>query len=136
MSKITTHILDTAMGRPAENVLVTLYQVRVSAAEGEIEIASARTSKDGRITDWQGEADSTGNGPVDGEKGRERMRVAGLSLGTGIYKLRFETKDYFDRHAAASLYPFVDIYFEMTGNGHYHIPLLISPFGYSTYRGS
>jgi 5-hydroxyisourate hydrolase len=163
MSKITTHILDTAKGCPAEGVRVTLYRVRVLAGkeaerieEGkrktslpgeeekgelgfsgsalrqepgysgeEVEIAGGRTNKDGRINDW---LDTNANVPGDA--------ASGSSPGNGIYKIRFETRDYFDQQSVASLYPFVDIYFEMTAEGHYHIPLLISPFGYSTYRGS
>jgi 5-hydroxyisourate hydrolase len=59
-----------------------------------------------------------------------------VMTGNGIYKIRFETKDYFDKRSVPTFYPFVEIYFETTADGHYHIPLLISPFGYSTYRGS
>ena len=108
MSKITTHILDTARGCPAEGVKVILY--RPMASSGEEEIAYGYTNKDGRIADWLG--------------------------GAGIYKIRFVTRDYFDKGAVASFYPWVDIYFEVVAEGHYHVPLLISPYGYSTYRGS
>ena len=111
MSKITTHILDTAKGRPAEGVGVTLYRAG-GIAPGETKIASGHTNKDGRIADWP-----------------DASRA-------GIYKIRFETGAYFEGQGTGTLYPFVDIYFEVTGDGHYHIPLLISPFGYSTYRGS
>src|SRR5260221_11023732 len=101
MSKITTHILDTAKGCPAEAVRVTLYA-------GEIEIASGTTDKNGRINEWP---------PAE----------------KGIYKMRFETKDYFDRQSVWTFYPFVEIHFEVTADGHYHLPLLIIPFGNLTY---
>jgi len=74
------------------------------------EVFRGRTNADGRIADW-------------GE------------VGEGIYKIRFETGDYFDRQGVKSFYPFVEVSF-VVGEGHYHIPLLLSPWGYSTYRGS
>lgn len=116
MSKITTHILDTTKGRPACGVRVLLYKVE---AAGEIEIANARTNHDGRIADWM---DAEGGAAVQ------------IVTEEGMYKIRFETREYFE--GIPSFYPFVDIYFEITVEGHYHVPLLISPFGYSTYRGS
>ncbi|HEX9510952.1 MAG TPA: hydroxyisourate hydrolase [Puia sp.] len=116
MSKITTHILDTAGGCPATGVRVTLWT-------GEVEIARGITNKDGRILDWP-----------DADAVREVDRAQ--DAGNGIYKIRFETRDYFDKQGVASFYPWVDIYFEVGAEGHYHVPLLISPYGYSTYRGS
>jgi len=122
MSKITTHILDTAKGRPAEGVAVRLYRAggkaRAVDPSSETEIAGGHTNKDGRIADWPDAGADAG------------------AKGAGIYKIRFETGAYFGGQGLTSLYPFVDIYFEVTEEGHYHIPLLISPFGYSTYRGS
>ena len=79
---------------------------------GGEEMASGVTNKDGRIAEW------------------------GALGAAGIYRMRFETKEYFDRLSVGTFYPFVEIYFEITSDGHYHIPLLISPFGYTTYRGS
>ena len=57
-------------------------------------------------------------------------------LETGIYKMRFETKDYFDKGRIPTFYPYVEIVFDIHSTEHYHIPLLLNPFGYSTYRGS
>ena len=74
------------------------------------ELARAHTNADGRITGW--------------------------SVPPGQYKLQFETKPYFDRLSIPTLYPFIGIDFGITTDTHYHIPLLLSPFGYSTYRGS
>lgn len=108
MSRITTHILDVSLGRPASDVEIVLY------SEGE-EIARGRTNADGRMGDWA---------------------AAGGGLEKGIYKIRFETGAYFSRRAVATFYPFVEVFFEVEEEGYYHIPLLLSPWGYSTYRGS
>jgi 5-hydroxyisourate hydrolase len=118
MSKITTHILDTAKGCPAEGVRVILYA-------GEMEMASGTTDKNGRISEWPGPNADAAPGVA-----------AFMAAGNGIYKMRFETKDYFDKQSVPTFYPFVEVHFELTADGHYHIPLLVSPFGYSTYRGS
>ena len=123
MSKITTHILDTARGCPAEGVRVSLWDVSV----GGKEIAGAFTNKNGRVADWG----APGAGAATGGRGNADMVAGG-----GIYKIRFETREYFDKQSVPTFYPFVEIHFETTADGHYHIPLLISPFGYSTYRGS
>jgi 5-hydroxyisourate hydrolase len=126
------------------------------------EIASGTTNKDGRIADWRGTGVGPDAGADEGGAGDANMTAdagdvdmavgagaagadatagggaarADATVGKGIYKIRFETRDYFDKQTVPSFYPFVDIYFEVTRDGHYHIPLLISPFGYSTYRGS
>lgn len=112
MSRITTHVLDTARGCPGGSVEVILYR-----KEGEAwkEAARGETDAGGRILVWA-------SGDVVGS--------------AGVYRLRFETGAYFTRHHLPAFYPFVEVYFEVTGDEHYHIPLLLSPFGYSTYRGS
>jgi 5-hydroxyisourate hydrolase len=112
MSQITTHVLDTANGRTAFSILVTLYRLD---KENWIQLASGTTDTDGRVT----------NLLPDGE-----------FLSEGIYRLRFLTEIYFNIIKEQSLYPFVDITFHIRDRQHYHIPLLISPFGYTTYRGS
>jgi 5-hydroxyisourate hydrolase len=112
MSKITTHILDTTKGRPAKGVTIVLYQ---GGNDEWTEMARGITNADGRITD---------------------LLKKDAMLQQGIYKLRFETKDYFDRDGVTTFYPYVEIIFEIWGDEHYHIPLLLNPFGYSTYRGS
>jgi 5-hydroxyisourate hydrolase len=111
MSQITTHILDTTIGKPAQGVTIILFQQQ----NGWTEIAIGTTNKDGRITDLLS---------------REQV------LSPGLYKMTFLTKDYFVQQQVATFYPFVEITFEITSAEHYHIPLLLSPFGYSTYRGS
>ncbi|MVM37132.1 hydroxyisourate hydrolase [Spirosoma sp. HMF3257] len=111
MSAITTHILDTTLGKPAEAVSVVLYQQQ----KEWLELARGFTDSDGRIGDLLPKA---------------------IVLPTGIYKLRFETGAYFEQLGVATFYPFVDITFAVTTGEHYHVPLLLNPFGYSTYRGS
>ncbi len=112
MSQITTHILDTTKGKPALGVIIILYQ---GGNDEWKELARSVTNSDGRIPDLLGDN-------VVPEK--------------GIYKMRFETKDYFDKEQVKTFYPYVEIIFEISSEEHYHIPLLLNPFGYATYRGS
>ena len=112
MSQLTTHILDTTKGKPAQGVRISLHQQH---EEDWKEIGLGTTNNDGRVMDLL-------------------KKDALLSL--GIYKMRFETGEYFDKQGIQSFYPFVEIIFNITAQEHYHIPLLISPHGYSTYRGS
>ena len=111
MTRITSHILDTSLGKPAMGVIVTLFHWN---EDWQI-IASGITNKDGRITDLP--------------------EVENLSDNT-IYKLKFETKNYFDNNKVESFYPFIEISFTIKNDEHYHVPLLLNPFGYATYRGS
>ena len=112
MIKITTHVLDVSRGCPASGMEIFLYRME---ADGWEEMAWGRTNADGRLGDWA---------------------AAGGVPGNGIYKIKFETKVYFKRQGVASFYPFVEVHFEIAADSHYHIPLLLSPWGYSTYRGS
>jgi len=111
MSEITTHVLDTSVGRPAAGVNVTL-DARESA--GWKRIGGGATDADGRLRD-----------------------LSPQPLPAGTYRLTFDTRAYFASRQTASFYPEVSIVFEMTDPAaKYHVPLLISPYGYSTYRGS
>jgi len=112
MSQVTTHILDTSKGKPAQRVAIILYE---NDDTGWIQIAKGITNKDGRLNNLLKENEL---------------------LPSGIYKLSFDTKHYFDALEIESLYPSVEIVFEIKTTEHYHIPLLLNPFGYSTYRGS
>jgi len=112
MSQLTTHILDTAKGKPASGVSIILFQQKNNTW---IELAKGITNADGRIPD---------------------LLSKETILKTGIYKMKFETKAYFEKDHTASFYPFVEIVFHIITKEHYHIPLLLNPFGYSTYRGS
>lgn len=112
MSQLTTHILDTSKGRPAAGVPVFLYRQQ---PEGWLEIAASLTNEDGRIPGWLGKD---------------------TVLPPAVYKLRFEVKEYFSQQGLIAFYPFIEVVFAINGAEHYHVPLLLSPFGYSTYRGS
>jgi len=113
MSQITTHVLDVSLGQPAAGVPVIL----------EIETAGGG---------WQ----ELSRGATDGD-GRLRHLVVPGSLVEGTYRLTFDTQVYFESRKTAGLYPLVVIVFRVEDSRqHYHIPLLLSPFGYSTYRGS
>jgi 5-hydroxyisourate hydrolase len=113
MTKITTHVLDTSIGRPVANVKVVLdFQ---TTAETWSEAGRGSTDADGRCKDLS----------------------SSKSLTPGIYRLTFDTGAYFFARKIESLYPQVAIVFEIkNAREHHHIPLLLSPYGYSTYRGS
>ncbi|WNM26548.1 hydroxyisourate hydrolase [Demequina capsici] len=110
MSHVTTHVLDALAGTPARGIAVTLSR---RGAEGWEPVAQGLTDADGRVRDL---------GPELLEK--------------GVYQVRFETGIYFATRQVATFYPEVEIAFEVKGAEHCHVPLLLSPFAYSTYRGS
>lgn len=115
MGCLTTHVLDTALGVPAAGLLVELFRL-----DGARElVAEARTNADGR-----------GDAPL----------LDADAFRTGAYELLFHAGDYLDRSGARLPSPkFLDVIpirFAMAEDAHYHVPLLLSPFGYSTYRGS
>ena len=114
MSTISTHVLDTSLGKPAAGVAVKLERVN---ADGGVTIAGVGTTDgDGRLRD---------------------LLPEGQTLVRGDYRLRFDTGAYFAATGRESFYPWVSVEFRVTeSTGHYHVPLLVSPFGYSTYRGS
>ncbi len=111
-SPITVHALDTSRGKPAGGLAVTLEQ-----AEGKEwrKIASAKTDDQGRI---------------------EALLPEGKSLSAGVYRLTFDTGAYFAASKTRTFYPHVVVTFQIDDpKEHYHVPLTLSPFGYSTYRG-
>jgi len=112
MSPLTTHVLDVSLGKPARGVAVILEG---RDGDGFRELARSATNADGRVTDLL-------------EPG---------ALSAGIFRLRFATGSYFAHDGRTCFFPEVVIVFEVTQPGeHHHVPLLLSPFGYSTYRGS
>ncbi|KAA8906425.1 hypothetical protein FN846DRAFT_778362 [Sphaerosporella brunnea] len=121
---ITCHILDTTIGRPATGVRCTLLQFSADAPTVESTarvVATGTTDADGRVASWSGGVDA-------GE----------LVLKQGAaYKIRFEVEEYFARMGQETFFPFVEVAFRVRGvDEHYHVPLLLAGWGYSTYRGS
>ena len=118
MGRLSTHVLDIQAGRPAADVVVDLVEITSDGAARAIK--STRTNADGRT-----------DAPL----------LAGDELKTGVYELRFHAGDYFRTQGAALPEPpFLDVVPIRFGiadvAGHYHVPLLVSPWAYSTYRGS
>ena len=111
--RLSTHILDVTRGIPASDVRVELFKFNPETNEWQLQKAE-KTAKNGRIANF----------------------VPAESSDNGIYKLRFYTAPYFKSQNLKSVYPYIEIVFEMTGNGHYHIPLTVSANGYSTYKGN
>lgn len=114
MSAITTHVLDTARGKPAQGVPVTLEFL---SGDGIwTNRGTGKTGADGRCTD---------------------LLPEGAALEAGAYRLTFDTGAYFSSQGTQGFYPQVTVEFTVKETAqHYHVPLLLSPFGYSTYRGS
>jgi 5-hydroxyisourate hydrolase len=113
MSEISTHVLDISAGKPATGVPVTL-EAEVKGG-GWKELSRGDTDADGRL----------------------RFASSPGSVSEGIYRLTFETQTYFQARKIEGLYPRVCVVFQVrNAQERYHIPLLLSPFGYSTYRGS
>lgn len=112
MSGITTHVLDTSLGKPAAGMHVTL-----SRRDGDTftELARAVTDQDGRVRDF----------------------LPPVSVTAGSYRLSFETAAHFRASSRDAFFERVALDFLVTdASQHYHVPLLLTPFGYSTYRGS
>jgi 5-hydroxyisourate hydrolase len=113
MSAITTHILDTSRGRPAAGVAVVL---ELEGAQGWRVLGRGAADADGRVRD---------------------LLPADFKLAPGTYRLTFQTGDYFEAQHVESFYREVTISFIVRDTqAHYHVPLLLSPYGYTTYRGS
>jgi 5-hydroxyisourate hydrolase len=107
---ITTHILNLDSGKPAENVRVTLHRLDKDAP-----VARAQTDSDGRIMQWGAE----------------------FELHEGDYLLYFAVGEWYAQQGLSSFYPEVQISFHVASLAeHYHVPLLLNAYGYSTYRGS
>ncbi len=108
-ASLSSHVLDLGRGRPATGLAVHLH-----AVDGGERLASGVTDDDGRVARW----------------------TPAVELAPGAYRLVFATGDWFASRGQDTLYPEVAVAFRVAGAEHYHIPLLLSAFGYSTYRGS
>jgi len=121
VSTISTHILDTSLGRPAANVRVSLEGVHTTESTAKGIPMSMTTGLGTASTDANGRVATLGDSPIE----------------PGTYRVRFDTSDYFSRTQRPVFYPEVVVTFRIeAADEHFHIPLLLSPFGYSTYRGS
>jgi len=109
MSGITTHVLDTALGKPAVGIGVRLEKFE---EDSWLLLAESATDADGRCRNLASEASP------------------------GLYRLTFSTGAYFRDQRRSSIYPEINIAFECSGESHFHIPLLLSDNSYTTYRGS
>jgi len=113
MTTLTTHVLDTSIGKPAAGVRIDLE--RVIGSDTTVHAGDGVTNDDGRITE---------------------LLHADIDFGRGTWRLIFHTGEYFAASKRDSFFPTVEITFNVTADEHHHVPLLVSPYGYSTYRGS
>ncbi|MEB3196221.1 MAG: hydroxyisourate hydrolase [Candidatus Sericytochromatia bacterium] len=110
---LSTHVLDTTSGRPAAGIPVSLDRL---GEAGPVSICCHSTDADGRV---------------------RAFGTEGARFDSGTYRLRFDTAEHFRSQGTTGFYPYVEIVFFMEDTGgHYHVPLLLSPYGYTTYRGS
>ncbi|KAH8099329.1 transthyretin [Cristinia sonorae] len=125
-SPVTCHVLDSSLGKPAAGILV-VWQELVDNSVADIDVlARGVTDADGRCMQlWPSST------PMEPKEERAKLRAGQL------YKVTFNTKEYFESTGRKCFYPWVEITFEVANpQEHYHIPLLISPYSYTTYRGS
>jgi len=114
MRRISTHVLDLVLGKPAASVFVRLE--RQNALGDWRLLSSASTDQDGRCAE---------------------LLPKNENLSPGVYRLIFDTGSYFELQKSGTLYPVVDVTFRVReGESYFHIPLLLSPNGYTTYRGT
>lgn len=112
--QLSSHILDITQGKPALGVSITLSKQNKNGVW--VKVDEKVTDENGRIKNFLKE-----------EKGVSHQ---------GIYKLTYHTTPYFEKLGQQSFYPFVEVVFELKDNSHYHVPITLSPYGYSTYRGN
>ena len=111
--QLSSHILDVSKGQPAPGVTIKLEKLTQKNNKWSV-VAEKKTDENGRVPDFL---------PSD-------------KSNLGIYKLTYFTKDYFQKQGTESFYPFIDVVFEIKDENHYHVPITLSAFGYSTYRGN
>lgn len=134
-SQISTHVLDTTFGTPCPDVAVTLLSYPSNSPGTTIPLAVGRTNSDGRISEWYNPNQSGEEVEIKVEHGK-------------VYGLRFETKEYFQKTKSlikaegemGAFYPWVDVVFEIDTEGgkrqKWHVPVSLSRYSYTTYRGS
>ncbi|WP_120488543.1 hydroxyisourate hydrolase [Bergeyella cardium] len=114
--QLSSHILDISTGRPAPQVEVELEKYN-DISKQWVFITKKMTDNNGRITDFL---------PL----------IKGKNENHGKYRLRFLTENYFTNQKTESFYPYIEVVFQIKNDEHYHVPITLSPFGYSTYRGN
>ena len=112
--QLSSHILDISTGKPAPNVNVKLMMQQTNGSWKLL--SEQKTGDTGRINDFL-----PNEGDIDND---------------GTYKLIFETTPYFYNQGLETFYPYIEVNFNIEGDNHYHVPITLSPYGYSTYRGS
>ncbi|WP_439185448.1 hydroxyisourate hydrolase [Carboxylicivirga taeanensis] len=112
--QLSSHILDITVGQPAKNVEISLFKLDESG--DWILVDKKLTDNNGRVNNFLENKSDASN--------------------RGIFKLKFETKPYFISQKKETFYPFVEVVFDIQDDNHYHVPLTLTPFGYSTYRGN
>lgn len=112
--QLSSHILDIQSGLPAKGVKITLH--KLGEDNQWIKTDERTTDSDGRVKDFLEKKTPEGN--------------------KGIYKLTFHVKDYFQSQKQDTFYPFIEVVFEIKDGNHYHVPITLSAYGYSTYRGN
>lgn len=111
--QLSSHILDVSKGMPASGVTIKLEKLDERTKTWD-KVDQKVTDNNGRITDF--------------------LKSSKSNL--GIYKLTYFTKEYFEKSKVDSFYPFIEVVFEISDNSHYHVPISLSAYGYSTYRGN
>ena len=112
--QLSSHILDVSKGMPAADVKISL-QKQIQGNQW-LNLAEKITDENGRVSDF-----------LPQEDGKDNI---------GVYKLTFYVEPYFQEQQINSFYPFIEVVFEITDDKHYHVPITLSAFGYSTYRGN
>ena len=112
--QLSSPILDISQGKPAPNVKIALS--KQDKNQNWVLIDEKYTDNNGRIKDFLKEESNKNN--------------------NGVYKLTFYITPYFEKLKQKTFYPFIEVVFEIKDNQHYHIPITLSPYGYSTYRGN
>jgi 5-hydroxyisourate hydrolase len=133
MSAITTHVLDVVLGKPAAGI-----EVRLEKQEGGGWIEVTHSTGEGaswteRVEDAPGAWSEIARATTDADG---RCRDLAANAGAGVYRLRFGTESYLRRSGRTSIFPEVVTTFRCSGDGHYHLPVLLSDNSYTTYRGS
>jgi 5-hydroxyisourate hydrolase len=131
---ITCHVLDTTIGKPAASIPVTLtYHNPTSSSASSPSLSfSATTNTDGRVTSWTPSSSAPFTSPAD-------LETLFKQEGDQKYSLTFNTEDYFGERGVKTFFPEVEVKFVVRGEQkeeHFHVPVLLGPFGYTTYRGS